>query len=235
MSPEAHLSVLLIEDDEKIARLTAEYLEQQGLHVTWVGDGVRGAREAERGNFDAVVLDLMLPGMDGTEVCREIRQHSHVPIIAVTARVEIEDRVLGLGLGADDYLTKPFSARELLARIHAHVRRARGQAGPRATEITVGELVVDTSAFRVTLRGRPIVLTSYEFSLLRVLAEHAGRPLSREQLLDLAKGSAEDSFDRSVDVRISRLRQKLGDDPRNPSLLKTIRGSGYVLVAGDAS
>jgi DNA-binding response OmpR family regulator len=234
LSLDAQLSVLLIEDEEKIARLTAEYLEQQGLTVRWVADGLRGAREAQTGHFDAVVLDLMLPGMDGTDVCREIRQHSHVPIIAVTARVSVEDRVLGLGLGADDYLTKPFSARELLARIHAHVRRARGHAGPKPTELRVGELSIDTAALRVTLRGQPIALTSYEFALLRVLAEHSGRALSREQLLDLAKGSAEDSFDRSVDVRISRLRQKLGDDPRNPRLLKTIRGAGYVLVAGDS-
>jgi DNA-binding response OmpR family regulator len=231
---EPSLRVLLIEDDEKIARLTSEYLERHGLTVCWVADGPSGAREAKAGAFDAIVLDLMLPGMDGMEVCREVRRHSHVPIIAVTARVEVEDRVLGLELGADDYLTKPFSARELLARLHALVRRARGQSGPAAAEIRVGELSIDTGAFTVTLAGRPIALTSYEFALLRVLAEHAGRALSREHLLELAKGNAEEAFDRSIDVRISRLRQKLGDDPRNPRLLKTIRGSGYVLVAGGA-
>lgn len=225
--------VLLVEDDAKLARLTSDYLIHHGLEVTRVGDGPSAIREGQKPEIDVVVLDLMLPGCDGFEVCRELRKLSHVPIIAVTARVEVADRVLGLELGADDYMTKPFAARELLARIHAVTRRARGKAGPAAREVQVGKLVLDVAAMNATFDGRPLQLTSYEFALLKVLADHAGRVLSREQLLELAKGNADDAFDRSIDVRISRLRHKLGDDSRHPALLKTIRGSGYVLTASD--
>lgn len=227
------LNVLLVEDDAKIARLTRDYLEQHGVGVTVVGDGHSATREALRPDLDVVVLDLMLPGRDGFEVCKEIRTHSHVPIIVVTARVDVADRVLGLGLGADDYVTKPFSARELLARIHAVVRRAQGRAGPERRAISVGNLTIDTGSQSATLAGQLLALTSYEFAILRVLAENEGRVLSRERLLELAKGNAEEAFDRSIDVRISRLRQKLGDDSRNPRMLKTIRGSGYMLVSGE--
>ena len=229
----AGIHVLLVEDDAKLARLTCDYLEHQGLTVTRVGDGPSAVREGLRPEIDVVVLDLMLPGCDGFEVCRELRKSSHVPIIAVTARVEVADRVLGLELGADDYMTKPFAARELLARVQAVVRRARGKAGPPARELTVGKLVLDVSSLNASLEGRPLHLTSYEFALLRALADNAGRVLSREQLLELAKGNADEAFDRSIDVRISRLRHKLGDDSRHPALLKTIRGSGYMLTAGD--
>jgi two-component system response regulator RstA len=229
----ARLHVLLVEDDAKLARLTRDYFEQQGLEVTRVGDGPAAIREGVRPDIDVVVLDLMLPGCDGFEVCREIRRHSHVPIIAVTARIEVADRVLGLELGADDYVTKPFSARELLARIHAVTRRAQGKSGPPAREIRVGKLLVDVGSLSASLDGKPLNLTSYEFSLLRVLADNAGRVLSRERLLELAKGNAEEAFDRSIDVRISRLRQKLGDDSRHPAMLKTVRGSGYVLTSGE--
>jgi DNA-binding response OmpR family regulator len=228
-----HLHVLLVEDDAKLARLTRDYLEQHGLRVSWVSDGNAAIREGVRADIDIVVLDLMLPGRDGFEVCRQIRQKSHVPIIAVTARVEVADRVLGLELGADDYVTKPFSARELLARIQAMARRAQGRAGPEIQLLRVGRLMLDVASWSATLDGRPLGLTAYEFSLLRVLADNAGRVLSRERLLELAKGNADDSFDRSIDVRISRLRHKLGDDPRHPTLLKTVRGSGYVLSAKD--
>lgn len=229
----ARLHVLLVEDDAKLARLTSEYLENHGLRVTWVSDGDAAVREGVKPDYDAVVLDLMLPGKDGFEVCREVRRHSHVPIVAVTARVEVEDRVLGLELGADDYLTKPFSARELLARVQAVCRRAQGKAGPAGRELRVGRLVVDDRSLTATLDGNPLSLTSYEFSLLWVLCENAGKVLSRERLIDLANGNADEVFDRSIDVRISRLRQKLGDDSRNPLMLKTVRGSGYVLVSGD--
>jgi DNA-binding response OmpR family regulator len=229
----AAIHVLLVEDDAKLARLTREYLEHQGLSVTWVGDGPAAIREGLKPEIDVVVLDLMLPGCDGFEVCRELRKSSHVPIIAVTARVEVADRVLGLELGADDYMTKPFAARELLARVHAVTRRARGKAGPPARELQVGKLVLDVAGLNASLDGRPLALTSYEFALLRALAESAGRVLSREQLLDLAKGNADEAFDRSIDVRISRLRHKLGDDSRHPVMLKTIRGSGYMLTPGD--
>jgi DNA-binding response OmpR family regulator len=228
----ARLNVLLVEDDAKIARLTRDYLEQHGLTVTVVADGLAAGTEALRPDLDVVVLDLMLPGRDGFEVCKEIRSHSHVPIIVVTARVEVADRVLGLGLGADDYVTKPFSARELLARIHAVVRRAQGKAGPEQQRIVLGRLVIDPKSQSASLDGEPLSLTSYEFAILRVLGENEGRVLSRERLLDLAKGSAEEAFDRSIDVRISRLRQKLGDDSKNPRMLKTVRGSGYMLVRG---
>ncbi len=229
--PELH--VLLVEDDAKLARLTRDYLEQQGLRVTHVADGQTAIRAGLAPDIDVVVLDLMLPSVDGFEVCRALRRESHVPIIAVTARVDVADRVLGLELGADDYVTKPFVARELLARIHAVTRRAQGRAGPPAQKLRVGRLVLDLQGMSATLDGQPLSLTSYEFALLRVFAEHPGRVLARERLLELAKGNADDAFDRSIDVRVSRLRQKLGDDSRHPVLLKTIRGSGYVLTAGD--
>jgi two-component system response regulator RstA len=149
----------------------------------------------------------------------------------LTARGEEADRVLGLELGADDYLPKPFSPRELLARAQALVRRARGLAGPAAKPVVVGELELDPGALRASLRGRELDLTAYEFRLLHALAERAGRVLARERLLELVRGSAEEAFDRSIDVHISRLRAKLGDDPRRPRLLKTVRGAGYQLVA----
>jgi DNA-binding response OmpR family regulator len=150
----------------------------------------------------------------------------------LTARGEEADLVLGLETGADDYVAKPFSSRELLARIRAQVRRARGGSGPRAELLTVGPLKLDTASREVTLRGKTISVTSYEFSLLRALAERPGRVLSREQIMDLARGTADEAFDRSIDVHVSRLRQKLESDPRHPSLLKTIRGLGYMLVDG---
>lgn len=229
MEPLIH--VLLVEDDERLACLTAEYLETHGVVVTRSGDGTRGLELALSHRFDVVLLDLMLPGQNGLEVCRKLRDQSDVPIVVLTARGEVADRVMGLELGADDYLAKPFSPRELVARIHAVLRRARGRAGPRTRPIQVGALVLDPSAHQATLEGRELELTAYEFSLLTVLAERAGRVLTREQLLELSRGSAEEAFDRSIDVHVSRLRQKLSDDPRHPKLLKTIRGAGYMLVA----
>ncbi len=221
---------LLVEDDARLAALTAEYLRGHGVSVTVVGDGIRAVEVATRTRFDVILLDLMLPRRDGLEVCREVRERSDVPILILTARGEEADRVLGLELGADDYLAKPFSPRELLARIRAQVRRARGQAGPPSRVVVVGSLTIDPGAMKATLGGRELRLTSYEFTLLRVLAERAGRVLSRERLLELCQGSAEEAFDRSIDVHVSRLRAKLGDDPKRPSLLKTVRGAGYQLA-----
>ena len=226
------ISALLIEDDDRLARFTADFLQRNGVAVSRAADGEEGLAEALRKNFDVIILDLMLPGRDGLDVCRQIRARQTVPIIVVTARTHEMDRVLGLELGADDYLPKPFSTRELLARIRAQVRRARGQVGPSASGQTlrVGDLELFPTSLRATLGGRELELTSYEFALLRTLAERAGRVLTREQLLDLAKGSAEESFERSIDIRVSRLRHKLGDDPRKPRLLKTVRGMGYMLA-----
>jgi len=237
-TPLVSIKVLLVEDDTRLAQLTTRYLEGHGVLVTTATDGIEGQNEALRRQYDCVVLDLMLPGRDGIEVCRELRTRSDVPIIMVTARGEEADRVLGLEVGADDYVTKPFSPRELLARIRANVRRVRGQAGPTQETIEVGALVLDPAKMTVELDGKPIEVTAYEFSILRALAQRPGKVLSREQLLDLAKGSADLSFDRSIDVHVSRLRAKLGDDSRSPKLLKTVRGAGYLLAdmrrGGDA-
>lgn len=229
MVPE--ILALLVEDDDRLARFTAEFLEQHRVGVTRFADGEAALRAARTRSFDVVILDLMLPRRDGLDVCRELRTHSAVPILVVTARTGEADRIVGLELGADDYLGKPFSARELLARIRALVRRARGHVGPAADQIRVGRLELSVGSLTATCGGRPLELTSYEFAILRVLAEREGRVLSREQILELVKGTCDDAFDRSIDVRISRIRQKLGDEH---GLIRTVRGAGYMLARGEA-
>jgi DNA-binding response OmpR family regulator len=225
--------VLLIEDDVRLATLTSRYLESHGVSVVVAHDGPSGVRAEAAGSFDVVLLDLNLPGLDGIRVCQKIRQRSSVPIVMLTARTEEADRVLGLEVGADDYVPKPFSSRELLARVRAQARRARGSVGPRAGVLTVGRLRIDPSARTATAGNVDLVLTTFEFDLLRALAERPGRVLSRETLLELLHGSSDTAFDRSIDVHVSRLRGKLGDDPRSPRMLKTVRGAGYVLAPGD--
>ena len=221
------IRALFIEDDDRLARFTTEYLTERGVSVSHVRDGEAGLAAQARQAFDVVILDVMLPG-------RALRERTAVPVILVTARAEESDRVLGLELGADDYLVKPFSARELLARVHALVRRANGNVGPRAEVLRAGPLELHLASMRVTVGGAEVTtLTASEFQLLRALAERSGRVLSREQLLEIAAGGSEEAFDRSIDVRISRLRQKLGDDPKRPSLIRTVRGLGYMLAAGD--
>ena len=233
MPPEIH--VLLVEDDDRLASLTAEYLERAGVMVTRARDGLEGARLAASQTFDALILDVMLPSLDGMAVCRKVRETSGVPIVMVTARTEEGDRVLGLELGADDYLSKPFSPRELLARIRAVVRRARGLTGPGERSLRVGPLTLHPASFRATLDGEPLDLTSQEFALLRIFVERRGRILTREQLLELLKGSADEAFDRAIDVRVSRLRQRLRESAPHLSFLRTVRGVGYVLSLGEES
>jgi DNA-binding response OmpR family regulator len=225
-----HITVVYVEDDERLGRLTAQYLASHAIDVRLVSRGDLAAAEILRIRPDVVLLDLMLPGYGGMQVCRALRERIDVPIIMVTARGQETDRVLGLEGGADDYVPKPFSARELVARIRAQTRRARGRVGPPLERLTVGNIVIDSGRMTVTLDGKTLVLTTLEFALLRALAERAGRVLSREQLLEHVHGSSEEAFDRSIDVHVSRLRHKLGDDPRNPRLLKTVRGVGYVLT-----
>jgi two-component system, OmpR family, response regulator len=227
------IMALLVEDDERLARFTAQFLEENGVNVTRVVDGESGLKEARARAFDVVILDLMLPRRDGLSVCRELRTISDVPVIVVTARTSEPDRIVGLELGADDYLGKPYSPAELLARVRAQVRRARGQLGPAAVVLRVGPLELRTASMTATSAGAPVNLTSYEFTILRVLAERRGRVLSREQILELAQGTSEEAFDRAVDARISKIRQKLGEDARAPSIIRTIRGAGYMLAWED--
>jgi two-component system, OmpR family, response regulator len=227
---EGTIRVLLVEDDARLARLTAQYLEIRGLLVTVANTGPNGLMELKRGTFDVVLLDLLLPGKNGLEVCRDIRRRSDVPIIMITALGDEADRVVGLEAGADDYVCKPFSSPELLARIRANIRRSRGLLGPSDRAIEAGRLIVHPGTFTATLDGRPLELTTVEFAILRVLSERMGRPVSRDQLLELAKGDAGDAFDRSIDGHVSRLRRKLGDDPRRPEMIKTVRGIGYLFA-----
>jgi DNA-binding response OmpR family regulator len=222
--------ILLVEDDVKLATLTTRYLEGHGLLVVACRSGTEAMRISFRETFDLFLFDLTLPGLDGVDVCRRIRERSNAPIIMLTGRGEEADRVIGLESGADDYMIKPFSCRELLARIRAHLRRYLGSSATNKRIVHCGRLVLDASALSATLDGRRLGLTAYEFWLLSALAERAGQVLSREQLLMLAKGGADDTFDRAIDVAISRLRSKLGDNPKNPDILKTVRGIGYMLA-----
>jgi len=228
------IRVLYVEDDERLARLTMEYLSSHGLEIHLVPRGDLAVADVMRIRPDVVLLDLMLPGADGFEVCRQLRARTDVPIIMVTARIDEVDRVRGLEGGADDYVTKPFQSRELLARIRAQARRSRGETGPKQERIEVGPLAIDPVAMTVTLRGSQIVLTANEFTLIYALALRPGRVLDREQLLQLLHGAADEAFDRSIDVVVSRVRAKLESDPKNPRLLKTVRGVGYMLAPGDA-
>jgi DNA-binding response OmpR family regulator len=229
------MGALLVEDDSRLALFVAEYLSDHDVRVTHVRDGEAAVAEAARHRFDVIVLDIRLPKQDGLSVCRSVRETSDVPIIMVTARVEEADRVLGLESGADDYLSKPFSPRELLARMRALVRRDRGKLAPRPRAIRVGALTIRPANRTVTLGGKPLALTTAEFALLSVLAARPGCTLSRDQIQRLARGTDDEMFDRAIDVQISRLRQKLSVYPEGASLIRTVRGVGYMLADGDVS
>jgi len=217
--------LLVIDDDERLRSLLAEYLGGRGYAVDTVATGEAGLAALEREHFDLVVLDLMLPGIDGLEICRRIRGSSSIPIVMLTARGEDMDRIVGLELGADDYLPKPFNPRELLARVQAVLRRARGAPEPELLQ--VGSLSLDPARRTAFMGEQELELTSTEFDILRTLVAAAGRVVPRERLMEAARGADFASFDRSVDVHVSHIRRKLGDDPRRPKLVKTVQGVGY--------
>ncbi len=216
--------VLLIEDDQSIGRLVRSYLERNGYRVVWVRSGEEGMIELGRHGVRIVVLDIGLPGIDGFDVCKKIRARSSVPIVMLTARDEEPDRVAGLEVGADDYVTKPFSPRELAARIKAVLRRS--QPAPIAEKLELGDVTVDTLAREVTVAGEPVELTGKEFDLLAYLLENAGIVVSRDQLLDRVWGMSYAGGTRTVDVHVAQLRRKLG----RPDAIRTFRGSGYKAV-----
>lgn len=239
------IRALLVDDDRDLARLLSDYLGAHDVTITHVEDGARGLEALASQAFDVVLLDVMLPGIDGFEVCRRIRASYDVPVVMLTARGDDADRIVGLEIGADDYVPKPFNPRELLARVRAVLRRARpGTATedapkPAAREIVVvGPLEIDHAARVVKKDGVEVPLTSFEYRILLVLARRAGETVTREELATevrepaQAKGKEhayDPSVDRSLDVHVSRLRQKLEEDPKEPRLIKTIRGVGYVL------
>jgi len=220
--------ILLIEDDARLAGMVSEYLGEAGFRVTHASTGGAGLERAAREPFDALVLDLTLPDMDGLEVCRVLRARSDTPVLMLTARGEPADRVIGLELGADDYLPKPFEPRELLARLRAILRRGRSKGA--TPLLRFGRLEIDRDSRSVRLEGEERTVTSYQFALLVALAENAGRVLSREALMDLVKGEPLGAFDRSIDVHVSRIRAAIEDDPKKPRRIVTVRGAGYVFA-----
>jgi DNA-binding response OmpR family regulator len=231
------MRALLVDDDHALARLLGEYLASHEVELVHVDDGARGLTALAESVYDVVLLDVMLPGIDGFEVCRRIREAHDVPIVMLTARGDDADRIIGLEIGADDYVAKPFNPRELLARVRAVVRRARPTAAP--ARIHVGPLEIDTGARAVRRAGEDVPLTSYEYRMLVALARRVGETVTREELAAAAREPAQakgkpaaydPSVDRSLDVHVSRLRQKLEDDPKDPRLIKTVRGVGYVLA-----
>ena len=224
-------TLLIIEDDLKLQALLREYLESFGFLVLAETRPEAGLRTLETQRLDLILLDVMLPGMNGFEVCRRIRQRSSVPVIMLTARGEVTDRVAGLELGADDYVSKPFEPRELVARIQSVLRRS-GQVPVRRQEL-FGRLRVDFDARAAFVDERDLGLTASEFNTLAVLAKNPGKVFDRDALLQELRGLDSDSFNRSVDITMSRLRQKLGDDPKNSRFIKTVWGAGYMLLPGE--
>ena len=223
------MDVLVIDDDRRLGEMLVSYLGSHGLRVETRLDATAGLSALDRGDFDAVVLDVMLPDLDGFEVCRRIRAASQIPVLMLTARGDELDRVVGLELGADDYLSKPFSPRELLARLRAITRRSRPGPGP-VDLLRFGDLEVDLGAQSARLQGQDCPLTSHQFRILVALAQNAGRVLSREQIMDAVRGEALEAFDRSIDVHISRIRAAIEQNPRQPRRIVTVRGVGYVFT-----
>ena len=220
--------ILLIEDDPRLAEMVKNYLGEAGFAVSVAGNGAAGIALEARETFDALVLDLMLPDMDGLEVCRRVSARGETPILMLTARGDAMDRVVGLEMGADDYLPKPFEPRELLARLRAILRRRNKE---RSVEVLrFGRLEIDVSARQAKLDGAACELTSYQFSMLLALAQHAGRVLSRDAIMDMMKNERLEAFDRSIDVHISRIRAAIEDDPKKPRRVITVRGAGYVFA-----
>ena len=224
--------ILVIDDDRKLCRLIGDYLSPLGYAVTAVHTGPEGVEKAVAESWHAVILDLMLPGMDGFEVLKAIRHKSDVPVLMLTARGDEADRIVGLEIGADDYLPKTFSTRELLARLRAVTRCARGglKADEAEAELVVGQLRINTGARTAVMGDQALVLTPVEYDLLHALARSRGRVKSREGLIEDIRDRHYDVFDRSIDVHISALRKKLGDDAKNPRFIRTVRAAGYMLV-----
>jgi len=222
--------ILVVDDDPGMCTLLEAYLGDSGFAVETAVDGTAMWQAVERGMPDAIVLDLMLPGEDGLSLARRLRSQSNVPILMLSARGEEIDRVVGLEMGADDYLAKPFSPRELLARLRALLRRSQGHAEPTSPSAlpAFGAFQLDTASHRLTREGVEVKLSTAEFALLRIFVEHPLRVLSRDTLIDMLKGYERDPFDRSVDTRVTRLRRKIEPNPGEPVYIRTVRGEGYL-------
>lgn len=220
--------ILVVDDEAKIVKLVRSYLEQAGFAVVEAADGQTALIQARREQPDLIVLDLGLPGLDGIEVTRTLRRERATPIIMLTARIEDTDKIVGLELGADDYITKPFNPRELVARVRSVLRRT-GSAAPAPAVLRAGEMVLDTGGHQATLDGRILDLTPTEFELLAVLLQNPGRVFTRLELLDRVQGDAYEGYERTIDAHIKNLRAKLGDDPRRPRFIQTVFGIGYKL------
>lgn len=231
----AETRVLIIDDDIKLCRLVKDYLGPMGYEVKAAHSGKEGLEKALSENFHVLILDVMLPEMDGFEILRQLRKKSDIPVLMLTAMGDETDRIVGLEMGADDYLPKTFSTRELLARLRAVTRRYRKSEQAEAQELNdpfkvFGDLQISKASRSVRLKGETLVLTPIEFDLLVTLVNAAGRVLTRDQLLDAVAGRDYDVFDRSIDVHISSLRRKLGDNPREPLYIKTVRAAGYMFI-----
>ncbi|SFX77268.1 response regulator [Marinospirillum alkaliphilum] len=228
--------ILIVEDDSRLATLTREYLEGNGFQISIEGDGAKAVERIERENPDLIILDVMLPGEDGLSICRKVKMEKDIPILMLTARTDDMDQVVGLEMGADDYVAKPVRPRVLLARVRALLRRAEAQPAatdlnePQTSRLEFGDLVIDSAMREAWLKNESIDLTSAEFDLLWLLASNAGRVLTREEIFTALRGIEYDGQDRSIDVRVSRIRPKVGDDPMHPRRIKTVRSKGYLFV-----
>ncbi|UCD67195.1 MAG: response regulator transcription factor [Betaproteobacteria bacterium] len=224
--------ILMIEDDVSLSQMVADYLSGFGMQITIAPTIGEGRKLLTNNAFDALLLDVMLPDGDGFDMCREVRSTSDIPILMLTARGEDTDRIVGLELGADDYLPKPFNPRELVARLRAILRRRQPTQPPREAVLRFGNLEIDRDARSLRIGGEQRALTSHQFDLLVTLADHAGRVMSREALMDQVRGEDLEAFDRSIDVHISRIRAAIEDDPKHPRRIVTVRGAGYVFARG---
>jgi DNA-binding response OmpR family regulator len=224
------VQVLIVDDDTRLSAMLADYLATNGFAARTAATAAAGLADLRRHAPNAIILDVMLPDLDGFETCRRMRAFSDVPILMLTAKGEETDRIVGLELGADDYLPKPFSPRELLARLRAILRRRNGTAAGTSRVLRFGRLEIDPGSRSAKVDGRQCVMTSYQFDLLVALAENAGRVLSREQLMEMVRGEEPEAFDRSIDVHVSRIRAAIESDPKHPRRVITVRGLGYVFA-----